>query len=187
VAVAAGAYEGILAFLRNQEAVFRNLLVNLPPSDPFPFFLPNPRVKRELRTHHMLRLVSLALALEAAAEPSPTAKAEMILSVEDSICSWNDGDWRLTVEDGRAKVTNMGRRTAPPRAGVELVRGQEADRGQRPPRIAMDVRALVQIISGYARAATLERAGRLVASEPAAVTFLDAVYGRRPSHLIDYF
>jgi hypothetical protein len=49
------------------------------------------------------------------------------------------------------------------------------------------VRSLAQVVSGYIPARTAHLTGRLKASRPEAVAFLEALYGSRPSHLADFF
>ncbi len=54
-------------------------------------------------------------------------------------------------------------------------------------RVETDIRSLAQIVSGYIPARTAHLTGRLKASPPEAVAFLEALYGSRPPHLADFF
>lgn len=171
VATSDAAYRGLLGFLRNQEALYKNLKVSLPPSDPLPLYLPNPRVRRELRAHYMLRLVDVPAALEAAAEAPEGMSGSVIIAVDDPVAARNSGEWLMEAEAGQVRVT---------RAGSN---GRAAAHG----RVEVGVGVLAQIISGFIPAASALQTGRLAAASPGAVGFLDTVFGRRPAHLSDYF
>lgn len=177
VATSDRAYRGLLGYLRNQEALYQTLKLSLPPSDPFPLYLPNPRVKRELQTGHMLRIIDLPRALEAAADPPPDLGAGLILTVTDPRCDWNSGSWQIECDGGTVQVTPAatGRRTAG--AGSAAA---------GPPAAALGIGVLAQLITGYVRAGTARQAGRLEGDDRV-VTLLEALFGRRASHLSDYF
>lgn len=166
------AYRGLLGYLRNQEALYQTLKLVLPPGDPFPLYLPNPRVKREMRAHHMLRIIDLPRALEAAAEPTGKLQAAILLEVDDPICEWNAGSWRLECTGGRLGVGPAQTGTAPPETGL--------------PRARVSIGVLAQLATGYLRAEMARQAGRLEGDDRA-VDLLETLFGRRPSHLSDYF
>jgi len=167
------AYRGLLAFLRNQEALYRTVKVTLPASDPFALYLPNPRVKREIGAHHMTRLIDVGAGLETAADPPGSLSGRVALSVEDPVCGWNTGEWLLELDGGAVRVER----------GSAATPGS----GSAAPRVEVGVGTLAQITSGFLTATRAREAGRITASDPKAVETLDAVFGRRSSYLSDYF
>src|SRR5205823_642962 len=71
--------------------------------DPVLFALDNQHATMVGRAHWMLRLVDLAAAL--AGRPYP---AEVGFAVQDAVCPWSAGGWRLAVDGGKAEVTRVG-------------------------------------------------------------------------------
>lgn len=160
------AYRGLLAFLRNQEAQYVRLEADLPPTDPLPFYIDNPRFERKLKPGAMLRIVDLPAALEATAEPAPEVKGELTLVVHDPLCGWNDGEWRVAVEGGQVSVARA--------AGTGL-------------RVELGIGTLAQIVYNHVTAERARAIGRLEAGDDRAVALLGSLYGRRPSYLSDFF
>ena len=76
---------------------------NLPVDHPLPLILAEPRrLGWTVGDALWLRLVDLAAALEGRAW---RGRDELVLEVADGFCDWNAGSWRLTVDDGAAKVS----------------------------------------------------------------------------------
>lgn len=165
-AVSSQAYRGLLGLLHTHEGTYTTVRFGLPPTDPLSLFLPNPRVKRELRSHSMWRLVDLASAVPAMAGSAP-GEGRVGLSVADPDCPWNAGEWSL---EGAAQ-------------GLTLVRGLQPG----VPRVSLGIGTLAQIACGYLSAGRARAAGLLEAPAEAALGLLDALSGGRPAHLSDYF
>jgi len=184
VALSAQARRGLLAFLRNQEAQYKSATLELPPSDPFPLHLSNPRIERKLQAGYMLRLVDVGKALEETAEPGLDIKAVLALSVEDEVCEWNDGQWLLEVGGGTVKARRTGNRK---RAGQDDP-GADSPAGPCEAfRVRVHVRTLAQIVSGFVSAERARFVGRVDTPDNEAIEVLDSLYGSRPSHLSDFF
>lgn len=173
------AYRGLLAFLRNEEAQYVRLELQVPPTDPLPFYLDNPRFERKLKPGAMLRVIDLPAALEATAQPAPGAEGALTLVVHDPLAAWNDGQWRVSVEGGRVAVDRMGNGTASASTAVPA-----AGAG---PRVELGIGTLAQIIYNHLTAERAHAIGRLEASDDRAVALLGSLFGRRPSYLSDFF
>jgi predicted acetyltransferase len=110
------------------------------------------------RWHWMLRLVDLPAALQARPWPSGVA-GQVAFRVEDPVCPWNTGTWRLELADGKARVEP----TAAPGSGA----------GEAP---TADIRGLASLFTGFASPDDLVRAGLLTRFDPAAVELLRAAF-----------
>jgi predicted acetyltransferase len=110
------------------------------------------------RWHWMLRLVDLPAALRARPWPSGVA-GQVAFRVEDPVCPWNTGSWRLELADGKARVEPA----ATPGSGT----------GAAP---AADIRGLASLFTGFATPDDLVRAGLLTGFDPAAVELLRAAF-----------
>jgi predicted acetyltransferase len=126
-----------------------------PDPDPAALFaLPDHFARLTDRWHWMLRLVDLPAALQARAWPSGVA-GEVTFRVEDPVCPWNSGAWRLELAGGQAKVEQ-----APGPA----------------PAATADIRGLASLFSGFAGPDDLVRAGLLGGFDPPAVELLRAAF-----------
>jgi predicted acetyltransferase len=110
------------------------------------------------RWHWMLRLVDLPAALQARPWPSGVA-GQVAFRVEDPVCPWNTGTWRLELADGKARVEPA----AAPGSGP----------GAAP---AADIRGLASLFTGFASPDDLVRAGLLTGFDPGAVELLRAAF-----------
>jgi len=187
------AYRGILAYFRNHEVLYENLALQLPPSDPLLAHLPNPRIKRELNAHFMLRIVNLAPALEALATTAfagpggaPRAGDRLVLHVGDTVCPWNDGTWRLEASGGTGKVTRVGA-TGAAGAGAAGAGTAAAAAAGSEPWVRLSIGVLAQVVCGYLTADAAASSGRLEASGPEALALLGRLSGGRPAYLSEYF
>jgi predicted acetyltransferase len=112
------------------------------------------------RWHWMLRLVDLPAALEARPWPSGVA-GRVNFRVQDPVCPWNTGTWRLELSGGQARVEPAG--------------GASGSSGFAPAAIA-DVRGLASLFTGFAGPDDLVRAGLLSGFDPAALDLLRAAF-----------
>jgi predicted acetyltransferase len=102
----------------------------------------------------MLRLVDLPAALRVRPWPAGVA-GQVVFGVEDPVCPWNTGTWRLELADGQGLVE-----PAPPSSG-----GPTAD-----------VRGLASLFTGFAGPDDLLRAGLLTGFDPGAVGLLRSAF-----------
>ncbi|RJQ04068.1 MAG: GNAT family N-acetyltransferase [Bacillota bacterium] len=186
-ATSGAAYRAILGFLKNQEAQFPGIKVDLPPPDPLLVYLANPQVKRELKATFMARLVDVPRALEATACPPPGLNGTVILSVDDPVCDWNKGDWLLAANDGRLTVSRVADANSEKGNGAEQGGRQGGPRGGPIGRVKAAVTHLAQIAFGSRKASALWQTDHIEAIRPGAVEFLDAAFGTRSPYISDYF
>jgi predicted acetyltransferase len=107
--------------------------------------------------HWMLRLVDLAAAF--AGRPYPTwVDGEVAFSVEDPVCPWNAGHWRLALEAGKA----------------ELARTAAAPSGRARPR------GLAALFTGFADPGMLAAAGLLAGFGADELALLRAAFAGGP-------
>jgi predicted acetyltransferase len=106
------------------------------------------------RWHWMLRLVDLPAALQARPWPAGVA-GQVAFRVEDPVCPWNSGSWRLELADGQGQVE-----PAPPSAEAPTA----------------DIRGLASLFTGFATPDDLVRAGLLTGFGPGAVDLLRAAF-----------
>jgi predicted acetyltransferase len=105
------------------------------------------------RAHWMLRLVDLAAAF--AGRPYPAGVAGGVgFTVQDAVCPWNGGGWRLALDGGKAEVTRVGAAPA----------GRAGPRG------------LAALFSGFADPGLLAAAGLLGGFDQAELGLLRAAF-----------
>ncbi len=124
-----------------------------------------PRPGGHLGPHRPLRPPDRALALDAAPgrpagrPPGPPLAAglagRVAFRVEDPVCPWNSGSWRLELEDGQGRLE-----PAPTPAEAPTA----------------DIRGLASLFTGFATPDDLVRAGLLTGFDPAAVDLLRAAF-----------
>ena len=126
-----------------------------PDPDPAALFALEDRFARLVdRWQWMLRLVDLPAALQARPWPSGVT-GQVAFRVEDPVCPWNTGSWRLELAAGQARVAPAAPSTSAPTA---------------------DVRGLASLFTGFAGPDDLLRAGLLAGFGPDAVDLLRAAF-----------
>ena len=139
------AYAAMLRYLLDMDLV-GEVVLRLGADDPLVHMLADPRAAiRTVLDGLWVRVVDVDRALTARRFLVP---ADLVLEVEDALCPWNAGRWRLVVgEDGRAEVT----------------------RTDAPADLELDVTALGAAYFGGARLTTLAAAGRIRECRPGAL------------------
>jgi predicted acetyltransferase len=127
-----------------------------PVDDPLSFLMRDGRA-RETKVSDSLwtRLIDVPAAL---AERTYATDGSLTLGVSDSFCDWNDGTYRMTVDEGTAKCERV---------------ATESD-------VAMDVSTLGALYLGGRDAMSLARAG-LIDGSPEAVHQLNAMFRGSPA------
>jgi predicted acetyltransferase len=120
------------------------------------------RYRLELAHHWMLRIVSVAAALEARGYPAGL-RASLGLEIRDDVLAGNSGRFRLDVEDGQARVRPGGR-------------------GE----LALDVRALAALYSGFHSAKLLQSCGQAEGGD-SALRRADAIFAAPAPSMADQF
>jgi predicted acetyltransferase len=132
--------------------------------DGLPWMLSDPRrLKRSSYDGLWLRLIDIPAALSAR---TYSEEGSLIIRVEDSFCSWNDGNWRI---DG----------------GPE---GAECASTNEQPDISMSADDLASIYMGGSRPSELARAGRVVENNTDALGRADRMFAsaRKPWNIVDF-
>ncbi|KOV82729.1 GNAT family N-acetyltransferase [Nocardia sp. NRRL S-836] len=120
--------------------------------DPIVHMVDNPRkVRRELSDALWLRIVDVGKALSLRRYLSDV---DSVIAVEDALCPWNSGRWRLTAKGGEAVVTRT---------------EDAAD-------VSLDVAALGSAYLGGVRLSVLARAHRVVEHTPGHVDALTVAF-----------
>jgi predicted acetyltransferase len=126
-----------------------------PDPDPAALFALRDRFARLVdRWHWMLRLVDLAAAFRARPWPAGVA-GQVAFRVEDRVCGWNTGSWRLELAGGQ---------------------GRAEPASSPAPAATADVRGLASLFTGFAGPDDLLRAGLLAGFDPAALDLLRAAF-----------
>jgi predicted acetyltransferase len=154
VALDATAWAALWEFLRAHDLARRVELRAVPPDDPAPLLLLEPRVlNRRTQDAIWMRVVDAAQALEA--RPYGAAGRLTIALRSDEQCPWNAGTYELET-DG-------------PRAEVRRVHGPDAD-------ITLEPAALASLLAGQWSASFLARAGRLQADDDVKIRLADDLF-----------
>lgn len=145
------AAQAVLAFLGGYRSLAREVRWHGAPHDVFAQTLRDRHHAISLADFWMLRLVDVPGAL-AARGYARALRASLTLTVTDDVVPENAGSWRLDVAGGEGAVAR-------------------ADRGD----LAIDVRALAPLYSGFRSATALAEAG-LAAGAPEALEAADALF-----------
>ena len=152
VALDVEAYRGMWDFLAAHDLVKEIEVERVPEDDLAPLLLLEPRtLRRRTGDGLWLRIADVELALSQ--RPYEDA-GTLTIKVEDNVCDWNAGSYRIET-DG---------------AGSTVTRTTEA------PDLTMPVARLSQLLSGFASATQLARAGLIEAGEPAALGLADRLF-----------
>jgi predicted acetyltransferase len=156
------ATRALLAMLATWRDVAPTIRLRLPDSDPLPLLAPLVHTTVESRDAWMLRILDAPAAVAARGWP-PHLSGAIELALEDGVCPWNSGAWRLVLDGGEARLEPGGG------GGVR-----------------MTMRGLAVWYAGAADPAVLRRAGLLAGDESGDAFLAAASAGPRPA-LQDYF
>ncbi|ELZ29505.1 hypothetical protein C475_02613 [Halosimplex carlsbadense 2-9-1] len=124
----------------------------------------------EVETGPMVRVVDVVDALEACPYPE-TASADLTVRVTDERAEWNDGRFRLTVEEGTG----------------ECERVAVADGDSTSADATLDAGTLSQLVVGYHDAAAARRVGDLSVVEESVAETLTALFPPERVYLRTFF
>ncbi|HEY5562164.1 MAG TPA: GNAT family N-acetyltransferase [Clostridiaceae bacterium] len=99
------ALEALLTFIYSHQAQIREVILNSCLNDMVQYILPNPRVKREISSGMMFRVVDVASSLMALHFPKDL-KGEIKIKINDSKAFFNASPLQLILEDGILRVSN---------------------------------------------------------------------------------
>ena len=152
VALDIEAYRGMWEFLAAHDLVKEIAMERVPEDDPASLLLLEPRtLRRRTGDGLWMRLADVALALN---QRPYGAAGTLVIEVLDEVFDWNAGSYRIETDGMSSTVV----RTA-----------DAAD-------LTMPVARLAQLVSGYASATQLARAGLIEAPDPAVLEVADHMF-----------
>ena len=158
-----GANAALLAMLGTWANVAPTILLRLPDGDPAALVAPFAPAVVEAREQWMLRILDAAGAVAARGWP-PHLSGAVDLSLEDAVCPWNSGSWRLVLDGGSGRLEPGG-------SGA----------------VRLSMRGFAVLYAGAASPAGLRRAGLLAGGDEASDAFLATAGAGPPPALLDYF
>jgi predicted acetyltransferase len=156
------ATSALLAMLGSWADVAPTIGLRLPDGDAAPLLASFTGTAVESRDPWMLRVLDAPAAVAARGWP-PHLSGSVDLELDDAVCPWNSGSWRLVLEGGEGWLEPGG-------SGA----------------VRMTMRGLAVLYAGGATPAVLRRAG-LLAGDESADAFLAAASAGPPPALLDYF
>lgn len=147
------AWKSLWQYLCSHDLVEKVTWMDVPEDDPALAVLLEPRcLNRKTWDGLWLRPVNVGPMLEARGyQSNGTINIDV---TNDTICSWNNGTWCLTVEGGEATVQST---------------KNKAD-------LRLNPDTLGSLVSGHFSATQLERAGRLAAANPEQLALADSLF-----------
>jgi len=138
---------GLWNFICQHDSMVETVTITLASQDPFPYFLPQPKVKTELHPYFMARVVDAEECLRKF--PFMPGNELLFLHLEDSHAPWNNGSY--LIGNGEIKVFKEkagGQCVHPPKKGIRL-----------------NINSLSAILFGYKKPMELFEMGYLKGSE----------------------
>ncbi|HSW58856.1 MAG TPA: GNAT family N-acetyltransferase [Dehalococcoidales bacterium] len=146
-----GAYQAIWGYFANMDIIIRLDWGKVPPDDPLPHLLMEPRKLNLTSADGLLgRIVDVEKALPQRRYP---VEGELSFTLIDDLCDWNQGAWKFTASHS----SNSLKRT----------------RGKT--QITLPVSTLAMLFFGQINASQAAAMGRLEANEPSALETWDRV------------
>lgn len=156
------ATSALLAMLGSWADVAPTIGLRLADGDPAPLLAPFTGTAVESREPWMLRVLDAPAAVAARGWP-PHLSGAVDLALDDAVCPWNTGSWRLVLEGGEGRLEPGG-------SGA----------------VRVTMRGLAVLYAGGATPAVLRRAGLLAGDEGSDAFLAAASAGPAPA-LLDYF
>jgi predicted acetyltransferase len=163
IALNAQATRTLLASLGSWSAVTPTVTLTLGPGDPVFWELPAGILTVRSLEPWMLRLLDVQAAVAERGWPA-NIEVSLDLSIDDEVCPWNAGPWRLEVADGHGQLTPDGS------GGVRI-----------------GARGLAVAFAGGVTSSYLHRGGLLEHLPPDAARMLDQLMAGPAPTLLDYF
>ncbi|MBI3872595.1 MAG: GNAT family N-acetyltransferase [candidate division Zixibacteria bacterium] len=164
----AGAFDAILQFLRGHRDQVPKINWRMPPDVPLQARLVDPQIEAVLKPKMMLKLVDFKGALEQRTYPNDLNGDVVFTLRADPTSPWNDGDWRVRWQHGKARVSRA------------------ADVRRFPNRARADVQTLAVLYSGRRSASDLAAAEDISLGGDAPV-LLSAAFPAATPYMDDWF
>jgi len=158
------AQKSLFQFLYNHRSQVETLEWNASFDDTTHFFLPNPKKGITLYPFLMARIVDVQRALTLISYPEGV-QAEIILTIEDDLASWNNQTFSLNICNQQAEVYPV----------------------SKEPTVAISIGALSQLLFGILRARDILYQGRLKAKNLKEVKILDEIFPVCNNYINEYY
>jgi predicted acetyltransferase len=159
---------GLWNFICQHDSMVEKIVINLSIHDPFPYFLPQPKVKMELTPYFMARIVDVERVFRKF--PFLQGMEALFLHIEDSYAPWNNGSYLVGNGEVKAfKEKTGGQCVHPPGKGIQLT-----------------INALSAVLFGYKRPKDLYEMNILQGSKEE-VDKLERMVPNLKSAFYDYF
>jgi predicted acetyltransferase len=163
IALTPAALTALLAMLGGWAAVAPNLFITLPPQDPALLVSAMAGAPVHSREPWMLRVIDVAEAVAARGWP-PYVRGSIDLRIDDPVCPWNTGSFRLVLDDGVGRLEP---------GGTEAV--------------MLGPRGLALLYAGAAGPDALRRAGLMTGGDASSDALLQAATAGPTPAIRDYF
>ncbi|WP_341279093.1 GNAT family N-acetyltransferase [Paenibacillus sp. FSL H8-0537] len=165
----------IWTFISNHDSMLDEVTVTVANDDPLPFLLPDPRIKQELQSYFMTRIVDAEAFVSQYPFAAGDQEEALELVITDAHAEWNNGQFRLVFDaDGTARLTR--------------IEEEQSDMKQAPaaPQLALDIQTLSALLLGGRKASWLAEAGRITGDAEAAA-LLERRIPQHKTFLMDFF
>ncbi|SES08657.1 GNAT family N-acetyltransferase [Salisediminibacterium halotolerans] len=173
----ADARRGLSTFVSNHDSMIDQAVIETNPDGLLPFILPDPGVKREIRSYFMSRIVDLKKFFESVPVNTDALKKPLILHVDDPVCAWNRGIFILKNQCGSLAIEHFEDKP------------KENTACQHPPKrgVRGEIGSLTAVCLGKLSAQTLFEEEVLKSEDPDAVKMLDQLTDNREPFMYDFF
>lgn len=101
------ARRGLWNFISNHDSMIESASIKTVAYDRLPFLLTDPKVKREVSSYFMARIVDVKAFLEIYPFQNKEDVAPIIFHIYDNFCPWNDGVYIIKKQNGQVYVTSF--------------------------------------------------------------------------------
>ncbi|WP_280770219.1 GNAT family N-acetyltransferase [Salipaludibacillus daqingensis] len=99
------ARRGLWSFISNHDSMIETATIKTVAHDRLPFLLPDPKVKREVSSYFMARIVDVEGFLNIYPFHLREDSPPIILHIYDAFCPWNDGIYMINNKNGANNIT----------------------------------------------------------------------------------
>jgi len=167
LATTGGSYRTLLSQLGSWGSVAPTVKIRTSGTDPIHWHIPGPGWSVTDLQPYMLRVLDARTAVSARGWPT-TVAGSAVLQLEDPVCPWNSGTYRLTVEGGSA----------------ELAAAPDAPLGEA---VQLGPTGFAVLYAGGVGVAALRHAGLLEGGGEQADALLDAAFAGPTPSIRDFF
>lgn len=143
------AYQGLLGLLKRHDMQIDSFSWSAPDDDPLWNIYYHWDIETKSEPITQARIVDVATAF-ADWRPPTQERGSAVFALNDEVCSWNAGTWRVEFEGGRVAIK----------------------RTQETPQLSLDIQALSQAFYGAPNLPMLRNAGRLTVQDERGLTAL---------------